>query len=158
MKWNSLQIIEKVERFVANMLKKWRTPPTESNLVVEVSNKLGIGEFQVFQLGYLAWFGIDGKIKDLERIFFVYLKENVLPPWVRHFARKIIQLDRKGELNPNAQQYHRYDVDSLKPVTGHNAVENITFILLFLASVFGLIFIIMFGYAPSEGACAFPYC
>ena len=81
----------------------------EHNLVAEAANRLEIGEFQLFQLGYAAWFGSDPDPKTLEQAFFSYLMEHQIPHWARHYARNIVDDDDRGLIDIYDEKFHRFD-------------------------------------------------
>lgn len=70
--------------------------------VLDAAAMLDITEYELFRLAYLRWYGSipdDGKV---EPHFVAYMFRNVVPPWVRHFARKVETLFHRGELDRHA--------------------------------------------------------
>lgn len=80
------------------------------------ANLIQVGEFQFLQLAHSEWFGRDLSEAEGNRVFHSYMVQNRVPPWVRHYARRIIALDAAGELDDQDPAYHRYDPDSQRPV------------------------------------------
>ncbi len=130
----------------------------EANLVAEAANRLDIGEFQVFQLSYLDWFGHEVEEKSLEKIFFAYLMENRIPPWARHYARKIIDLDDKGELDYHHSSYHGFDVESMKPGERKVGALKAAAVLVIVAAAFGASLYLLHGHDSGMFPCQFPPC
>ena len=62
----------------------------EANQVAEAANRLGVGEFKLFQVAFQAWHGREIDPDQLEWIFWNYMANDQVPPWARHFARVII--------------------------------------------------------------------
>ena len=81
----------------------------EADVIAEASNRLDVGEFQVFQLGYESWYGRAPDSQMIELCFVGYLTDNRMPPWARHYAREIIKLDDGGGLDSTDPVYHRFD-------------------------------------------------
>ena len=130
----------------------------EANLLAEASNRLDIGEFQVFQLSYKDWFGNDLDSKTLEKFFFAYLIDNRIPPWARHFSRKIIEMDDRGELDFNDPAYHVYDVASMRPRARKVGAAKAMAALLVAAATFAFSLYLLHGYEEGEFPCHFPPC
>lgn len=131
----------------------------ESNLVAEAANRLEVGEFQVFQLGYFAWFGCEIEAKALENAFFGYLLENQVPHWVRHFARRIVQLDDQGGLHPYAPEYHRYDRNYAPPTHVEPAgIVKVLAVLLLVGAVLLAVIVSAGNVVPKGVNCLYPPC
>ena len=81
----------------------------QENLISEAANRLDVGEFQLFQLGYEAWYGHSPEPDRIEPHFYSYMVNDDPPPWARHFARRIIALDTEGALDSTASEFHRFD-------------------------------------------------
>ncbi len=47
-------------------------------------------------------------------MFRSYMLEGQVPAWARHYARRVIDLDERGELDDRDPRYHRYDADYFK--------------------------------------------
>ena len=76
--------------------------PEDVSQVLETSSVLAVSEFQVFRLAYASWYGRDGDEKTLERHFAPYMFGERVPPWVRSFTRRVLDLERRGRLEPDA--------------------------------------------------------
>jgi len=90
-------------------------PDREENLeraeVANASNLLQVGEFQFLQLSYREWFGEEMPAPLVDKLFSTYMFYNEVPYWARHYARNILELDKRGDLNERDPFYHRYDHD-----------------------------------------------
>lgn len=130
----------------------------EANLVAEAANRLGVGEFQFFQLAYYAWYGDDIEPKRMEDEFFGYMVQDKVPPWVRQYARNIIKQDDAHEMDPTDSSYHRYDLGTPPPSYSFSGISKVAAVLLFtLLFMGGLIVTYEMNYNMSQ-RCFFPPC
>ena len=74
--------------------------PDDVQAVLDVSAIMGIAEFRVFDIAYREWHGEDADEATIERYFTPYMFHDVVPPWVRHFCNRVLELDRLGRLDP----------------------------------------------------------
>jgi len=80
-------------------------------VVITAANQLQIGEFQLLQLAYRAWFDHDLPEALVAKLFHSYMVHHKVPHWARHYARSIIEGCERGEIDDNAPAFHRYDHD-----------------------------------------------
>jgi hypothetical protein len=83
----------------------------ERMIVAKAANLLQVGEFQLLQLAYAEWHGEELGEEMSSFLFKSYMIEHQVPPWARHYARKIIALSDDGQLDDREPDYHRYDRD-----------------------------------------------
>jgi len=76
--------------------------PDDIWLVLQATSRLEIPEFKLFEIAYKEWFGETGDEETIEKYFIPYMFNNIVPPWVRHFASRVIELDNAGKLDPRA--------------------------------------------------------
>lgn len=76
-----------------------RTPP-DALAVVKTSGLLAVSEFRVFELAWEAWYGVGTDEKTIEGHFLPYMFQERVPHFVRAFTRRVLSLDRAGELDP----------------------------------------------------------
>lgn len=100
------------------MTSFWETlihPDREENPeraeVARAANELQIGEFQLIQLAYRDWYDEDLPKALIDRLFAAYMLYSEVPPWGRRYARKILDLAERGELDDLDPAYHIYDAD-----------------------------------------------
>lgn len=74
--------------------------PSDVWHVLRTSAILSVGEFRVFEIAYEDWYGKSGEEKLIEKYFTGYMFNDIVPPWVRHFCKKVLQLESEGTLNP----------------------------------------------------------
>lgn len=86
--------------------------------VAQAANLLQVGEFQLLQLAYADWFGRDMPKSEADGYFASYMMRDRVPPWARHFARRIIELDASGALDDRDPAWHRFDAQ-YRTVTPH---------------------------------------
>lgn len=130
----------------------------ESNLIAEASNRLDLGEFQLFQLAYEAWHGKEIPPQQLEAIFFDYLMKSKIPPWARHYARKIIAQDDAGALDYRDPLYHRFDPSSMRAESRRSGILKVAAVLFVFAVFFGVSLILLDGINKDDFPCHFPPC
>ena len=74
----------------------------EIQRVLDTSAILEITEFEVFRLSYDRWFGTSANDDLIEPFFSDYMFKMVVPSWVNHFTRKVMQLYQAGRLDPSS--------------------------------------------------------
>lgn len=74
--------------------------PGDVRSVLRAASLLSVGEFRVFEIAYEQWYGEPGDAKRIERSFAAYMFNDVIPVWVRHFCKKVVQLDSENALDP----------------------------------------------------------
>lgn len=98
-----------------NLIKVLLRPDREEDenpdrtLVVHAANLLQIGEFQLLQLAYRQWYGVEMPATTIDGVFADYMLRGRVPAWARHYARFIVSLAERGELDDRNPKYHRYD-------------------------------------------------
>ena len=68
--------------------------------VAEAAELLAIGEFELFALAHRWWFDSPCEDAELGRIFGEFLVHERVPPWVRHYCRRVLVLAAVGQLDP----------------------------------------------------------
>ena len=74
--------------------------PLDTREVLAASGVLQITEFRLFELAYERWFGKAARADEIEPAFTVYMFRDVVPHWVRKYARDVIESERCGTLEP----------------------------------------------------------
>ncbi|GBE44114.1 hypothetical protein BMS3Bbin10_02204 [bacterium BMS3Bbin10] len=74
--------------------------PVDVWSVLRAAALLSVGEFRVFEIAYEDWFGEAGDEKLIEKHFTGYMFNDIVPPWVRHFCKKVLKRDSEGEIDP----------------------------------------------------------
>jgi hypothetical protein len=69
-------------------------------LVIRAANLLGVDEFEIFKLAHQFWHHRAGENSDIKRLFHKYLDKKIVPPWVMHFARSVVQAYEQGNFEP----------------------------------------------------------
>lgn len=101
--------------------------------VAKAANILQIGEFQLLQLAYHAWFDEDLPKVMVDKLFIDYMLRDEVPYWARQYARRILRDDPKGLINANDPAYHRYDHDYVTHVP--QGVKRFTLAALLLFAI-----------------------
>ena len=86
----------------------WDDNPKRSE-ILQAANLLQIGEFQLIQLAYKAWYNEDLPEDKINRIFGEYMLRSIIPIWVAYYAKDILKLDLAKKLNSHDNKYHIYD-------------------------------------------------
>ena len=68
--------------------------------VAEAAETLAIGEFELFRLAHRWWYDLPCDETRLNGVFGEYLVHASVPPWVRHFCRRVLILDAVNQLDP----------------------------------------------------------
>ena len=71
----------------------WMIPdetPPELTEVAETAAWYEITEYEVFRRAWRAWFGTEPVPGELERHFVRYMFRQDVPPWVRHYTRRVL--------------------------------------------------------------------
>jgi len=97
--------------FFQTLLHPDKEEDPERAIVAHAANLLQVGEFQMLQLAYKDWFGEDMPKALVDRLFHSYMLYNEVPHWARQYARKIINVESRGELDDLDPAYHVYDAD-----------------------------------------------
>ena len=83
----------------------------ERRVIANAANILQVGEFQLLQLAYRDWYNEDLPEGQMDSLFDSYMINGAVPPWARHYARKIVADEEAGLLDYNQRRYHLYDCD-----------------------------------------------
>ena len=86
----------------------WDDNPKRSE-ILHAANLLQIGEFQLIQLAYKAWYKEDLSGDKINKIFSEYMVTGIIPIWVTHYAKDILKLDQANVLDSYNKKYHIYD-------------------------------------------------
>ena len=99
-------------RFLVDRLLSYFKPPADrrqyfdENLageqwdLLESAAMLQVTEFRVFELAYKDWYGVAPKHQVIEVHFRNYMFNQIIPVWVSHFCRHVVELGQAGQLNP----------------------------------------------------------
>ena len=68
--------------------------------VLNASGILEITEFELFGIAYERWYGKPAGDIIIEPFFNNYMFHDLVPFWVREFARLVLRLDQEGILDP----------------------------------------------------------
>jgi hypothetical protein len=86
----------------------WDDSPKRSE-IIQAANLIQIGEFQLIQLAYKAWYEHDLPENKINNIFNEYMVTGIVPIWVTYYAKDIVKLDKANILNSYNKKYHIYD-------------------------------------------------
>ena len=74
--------------------------------LLHVTALLDTTEFQVFKLAREDWVGKRVDEAVVEPYFVAYMFKGVVPSWVRHYNRKVLEIEARNELNPRTLGVH----------------------------------------------------
>ncbi len=97
--------------FFKTLLHPDREDNAERATIANAANLLQVGEFQLLQLAYAEWFGDDMDEATASVVFEAFMLQGQTPAWARHYARKIVDMERQGLLDDVDPRYHRFDND-----------------------------------------------
>ena len=86
----------------------WDDNPKRSE-ILNAANLLQIGEFQLIQLAYKAWYKEDLPEDKINKIFSEYMVTEIIPIWVTYYAQDILKLSKANVLDSFNKKYHVYD-------------------------------------------------
>ncbi len=86
----------------------WDDNPKRSG-ILDAANLIQIGEFQLIQLAYKAWYNEDLPEDKINKIFSEYMITGIIPIWVTHYAQDILKLNKANVLDSFNNKYHVYD-------------------------------------------------
>ena len=145
---------------VMNLLDALLHPERDENperaLVAHAANLLEVGEFQLVELAFAAWFGREMTEAEGHRYFDLYCVGSRVPPWLMHFARTIIEREANGELNEHEPHYHRFDRD-YRSSRLPNGVRQFIVAVTIVCGVLGGA-IVFASYSADCGASQYPPC
>lgn len=119
--------------------------PPDIETVLNAAAVLDVTEFQLFELAWADWYGRRGPVEQVEPFFVRYMFEQVVPNWVRQFARKVLKSSAEGSLDPDVFGVHA----RLEP-------PNPLMRLLTVAVIVGATLVILFLLIAAVGLPAFP--
>ena len=127
--------------------------PEDVLQVIRTSAILSISEFRLFDLAYASWYGRDGDEETIERHFLPYMFGDVVPPWVRSFTRRVLELERQDRLEPR-------DLGIVPPAADEGDVFRGRYYAFIIALALITLYILANLTAPLLGLedCYFPPC
>ena len=117
----------------------WDESPKRSE-IIEAANLIQIGEFQLIQLAYKAWYKEDLPENKINNIFNEYMVTEIIPIWVTYYARDIIKLDKANLLDSYNAKYHIYDhefgafIDGDQQRKNRGIIYTIIIVIVFITS------------------------
>ena len=85
--------------------------PDDAGLLNQATEAAGVGDYDFFRAAWRGWHGSQPNEKALERAFVDYLFRGRAPGFARHFARRILEAQAAGRLDPSA-----FGLDVFRPV------------------------------------------
>ena len=124
--------------FLRTLVKPdWDDNPKRSE-ILNAANLIQIGEFQLIQLAYKAWYEKDLPEDKISNIFNEYMVTGIIPIWVTYFAADIIKLDKANVLDSYNKKYHIYDYEFGKQISDEKQRKNRG---IFYTVLIGLVFV-----------------
>jgi len=141
------------------MKPDWDDNPKRSEILY-ASNLLHVGEFQLIQLAYKAWYKEDLPEEKINKIFSEYMVTGIIPIWVTHYAQDILKLSKANVLDSFNDKYHVYDHEFGEYISTEKQRKRRG---VFYAFIIGVVFIashyMAINYVEVEGSAGFypPY-
>ena len=134
--------------------------PANIQAVLDTAALLDITEFRVFELAYANWYGRRAEASHIEPFFVDYMFNDIVPPWVGQFTRKVLRVYHEGDQGDQGQ------VDrgalGLQPVTreAHYAARGGWYLLTLTLSLALLLLLANSAVEvlPFLNECYFPPC
>ena len=124
--------------FLRTLVKPdWDDNPKRSE-ILNAANLIQIGEFQLIQLAYIAWYEKDLPEDKISNIFNEYMVTGIIPIWVTYYAADIIKLDKANVLDSYNKKYHIYDYEFGKQISDEKQRKNRG---IFYTILIGLVFV-----------------
>ena len=116
----------------------WDDDPKRSE-ILQASNLLQIGEFQLIQLAYKVWYKEDLPEDKINKIFSEYMITGIIPIWVSYYAKDILKLDQANVLDSYNEKYHVYDHEFGEYIYNNKQRRRRG---IFYAIIIGLVFVV----------------
>ena len=124
--------------FLRTLVKPdWDDNPKRSK-ILNAANLIQIGEFQLIQLAYKAWYEKDLPEDRISNIFNEYMVTGIIPIWVTYYDADIIKLDKANVLDGYNKKYHIYDYEFGKQISDEKQRKNRG---IFYTVLIGLVFV-----------------
>ena len=124
--------------FLRTLVKPdWDDNPKRSE-ILNAANLIQIGEFQLIQLAYKAWYEKDLPEDKISNIFKEYMITGIIPIWVTYYAADSIKLDKANVLDGYNKKYHIYDHEFGKQISDEKQRKNRG---IFYTVLIGLVFV-----------------
>lgn len=136
-----------MQGFFKTLIRPDREENPRRSEVARAANLLQIGEFQFLQLAYAEWFNEEMPEEVCNRLFMGYMLYDKVPHWARHYARRIMALDREGVLDERDPFYHRYDRD-YRSSDPEGVLKFCTSVVIVVAFIGG---ILLLGHIVADG-------
>ena len=137
-----------MNNFLRTLIKPdWEDNPKRSE-ILHAANLLQIGEFQLIQLAYKVWYKKDLPENKINKIFGDYMVNEIIPIWVRYYAKDIIKLDNANVLNGYDEKYHVYDHEFGEYISDDKKRKKRG---IFYAFIIGIVFIFSHYMAANYG-------
>ena len=127
-----------MNNFLRTLVKPdWDDNPKRTE-ILHAANLIQIGEFQLIQLAYKAWYEKDLPEDKISNIFKEYMVTGIIPIWVTYYAADIIKLDKANVLDSYNKKYHIYDYEFGKQISDEKQRKSRG---IFYTILIGLLFV-----------------
>ena len=109
--------------------------PADTREVLAASAALQITEFRLFELAHERWFSEPAVTEKVEPAFISYMFNELVPHWVRHYARAVLAAQRAGRLVPAEFGVRHADDQSTTQVAGIRLGMMLTIVVLAVLAV-----------------------
>ncbi len=127
--------------------------PEDIEDVLELSAILEIREYDLFGLAYHWWFGRPANNKVLESYFARYMFNKIVPHWMRHYSRMLLDLREQGILDRE-----ELGISRLPNATPHSVRAGLRYTVIIFSLLGLLILIAEMAVQFNVLTCMFPPC
>ena len=127
--------------------------PADIEDVLELSAILEVREYDLFGLAYHWWFGHPANNKVLERHFVRYMFNKIVPHWMRHYSRMLLDLREQGILDKE-----ELGISALPNATPQSVRAGLRYTVIVFSLLGLLILIAELAAQFTNLPCMFPPC
>ena len=127
--------------------------PDDIEDVLEIAAILEVREYDLFALGYRWWFGRPPSNQVLESYFARYMFNKVVPHWMRHYSRMLLDLRGQGKLDRE-----ELGIDRLPDATPRSVRAGLRYTVIIFMVLALLVLIAELAAKYSIFSCMFPPC
>lgn len=127
--------------------------PADIEDVLELSAILEVREYDLFGLAYHWWFGHPANHNVLERHFVRYMFDKIVPHWMRHYSRMLLDLRKQGLLDRQ-----ELGISALPNATPQSVRAGVRYTVIVFSLLALLILFAELAVRFTSLSCMFPPC
>ncbi|MDE0309425.1 MAG: hypothetical protein OXI60_06285 [Acidiferrobacterales bacterium] len=127
--------------------------PDDIEDVLELSAILEVREYDLFGLAYQWWFGHPANNRVLESHFGRYMFNKIVPHWMRHYSRMLLEMREQGILDRE-----KLGISRLPNATPQSVRAGLRYTVIIFSLLGLLILIAEMAVKFTAFTCMFPPC